>query len=723
MAERDLVVRFIGDDRDLQRAFTSASQGSKKFNRDVGVASSRFDRLNQTSRGFLSGFSARTSLLFGSGQFVAAAAISASLAKSIQAASDLNEQISKSEQVFGSASAAVKAWSSTTASSIGVAREEALAAAGTFGNLFKTVSIVPSSAALMSQALVQLAADLASFNNVSITDSLTAIRSGLVGEAEPLRRFGVLLSEARVQQQAMADSGKTSAKALTEQEKALARYEIIMRDTTTAQGDFARTSDGLANQTRILQAQLKDLAANMGTTLLPVVLRLTEALNALFVPLAALNKSPFGKKLALEGISLHKLIEARDRIAEIKGETDLLVVALDKAIKRLAEVDKPGRRPTAGPGGPGDLPGKIAEIQAAARRRSALAASRAERKAQSAFDAFTKGMGLKLDKAKLTQSLNDDLAALRELERGIQRRIATEGKTFALVDQLTRVRQAIADILSQQTADAAQAASDAYNETIEALSLKLDIAKATKGFNDDLAALRLIEDTILARIKAEGRTTDLLRQLFENRQEQADTLRRARSAEQFDILGLTAEGQKRTPGSRALLRRARSLQQQVKNTPLDTAKTRQQLQNIVRVLTGAFGKAGKDVRDAILGMLNDISDALEGRGTKRGPLTKTSGLNTRKILEGLGLTPQQERELRDRLAHFNTAGVKLTGAPTGTRTTGGFGGGTGFVIENNVTVEIDGKKITSTVTREQQKTRRRNPLQKRGPHRAGTGGH
>ena len=123
----------------------------------------------------------------------------------------------------------------------------------------------------MSQALVQLAADMASFNNASPEDVLLAIRSGLIGEAEPLRRYGVLLSETRVQQQALVETGKDNVKNLTDQEKLTARYNIILKDTGTAQGDAARTAGSWANQSRKLRANLDDLSAGLGQKLIPVL--------------------------------------------------------------------------------------------------------------------------------------------------------------------------------------------------------------------------------------------------------------------------------------------------------------------------------------------------------------------------------------------------------------------------------------------------------------------
>jgi hypothetical protein len=91
------------------------------------------------------------------------------------------------------------------------------------------------------------------FNNVSQDDAINAIGSALRGEAEPLRRFGVLLDEATLKNAALQLGLITTTKeALTPQQKVLAAQKVIYEQTTTAQGDFARTSDGLANKTKIL---------------------------------------------------------------------------------------------------------------------------------------------------------------------------------------------------------------------------------------------------------------------------------------------------------------------------------------------------------------------------------------------------------------------------------------------------------------------------------------
>jgi hypothetical protein len=714
MAERELLVRILGDDRDLQRALgntdkrlTAIDNRTAAFGRNIGRA-----------------FAA-------AGVTLGTAAVFSVLGDAIDDASALNEEIAKSRQIFGDASTAIEAWSETTARSIGVAQVEALRATGTFGNLFATIGAGQEEAANMSRELVQLAADLASFNNADITDVLAAIRSGLIGEAEPLRRYGVLLSEARVQQVAMAASGKDNVKALTNQEKALARYNIILTDTAIAQGDFARTSDSLANQSRILRAQLSDLSAELGTKLLPALLGIVSATNDLIDVFTRAGDSLDPRLGAsLEDVDVSGLVAMRDRLAEIKGEGSDAVRVLDEIISRLRAVQGilvGGPDSRGGLRGPGGIAITNQRVEAENAEEAARQAKREQERARKAFAEFIKGQELKLDKAGLTATLDDDLAVLRAIEAAIERRIATEGRTYELVSQLTAVRKEIARTTQAQSDAAQQASEDAFNATVDALTLDVDTARATKSLADDQTALRALEQAILRRIASEGETTDLLRQLFQVRQEQkevaerlADQRRQQRQGRQFEALGLTAEGQERAPSARALRRRGESLEERIKGTTLDTAKNRQVLENAARVLSGQFGKVGRDVRLAIEGMFDEIAAGLDSGTKKIGPLTATAGLNTKKMLAGLGLSPEEINVLRGRLSGFNTAGRGLAvpaslqpGVPVGV----GAGATAGIVVESHTTINLDGQKVANVVTRNQQKARRRNPKQKRGPNR------
>ncbi len=217
-----------------------------------------------------------------SAAFLGGAGIVYGIKTASAAASNLNEQTSKSAVVFGKSQDAIVEWSKTSSTALGLAQDQAIQAAAGFGALLRPLGETEEAAAANSQRLTQLAADLASFSNTSVADALQALSSGLVGEIEPLRRYGVVLSEAAVQQKALVQTGKDSVSQLTAQEKVAARLGIIFDSTGQAQGDFARTSDSLANQQRTLQANLRDLAATIGKGLNPAILDLTSNLNKWF---------------------------------------------------------------------------------------------------------------------------------------------------------------------------------------------------------------------------------------------------------------------------------------------------------------------------------------------------------------------------------------------------------------------------------------------------------
>lgn len=702
MAERDLIVRIIGDDKDLKRAFASSEKASKTFGGQisgVGVGISR----NFVAAGVAAGATA-----------VGFQTVTAAIGASVAEASNLTEQIAKNEQVFGSFADTIEDWSETTARSIGISQTAALDAAGAFGLMFTTLGLGQEDSAQMSRTLVQLAADMASFSNQSPEEMLERLRSGLAGEVEPLRRFGVDLSAAVVSQRALDDSGKKNVQTLTQQEKIQARYNLILEQTVTQQGDVARTHGSLANQSRQLNAQLDDLSADIGGVLIPILTDAAAAANTLFVAFEKIQGIEFdfpGLDFDLPGAGGFLLPQPIGPLIEALG---LIGKQDEDAAKQLDEALSPGRAI-------GEDIARKSEERARAIERGAREAKRSADRARAAFQEFTRGMGLKLDKAQLTDPLTDDIAVLRELERAILRQIEREGRTFKLVDQLTQVRLQISSLVEQSAADAAQKSADAFANVIGFLELDLDRALASASFEDDLRALDAIERALVERIAAEGRTLELEQQLLDVRQQQDDVRREQnerqrerRQERQFEGLGLTAEGQERTPGVGALRRRLGTLRDQLKGTTLDTEETRSQLQRIARVLSGEFGAVGKEVRAAILQMFKDISGALEEGGKE--PLTKAEGLNTKKILAGLGLSPQEQRALRGRLSSVTSGGLTLPGAGT-TTTGGGFGGGQPFVVESHTTIELNGDVVARAVTRSQQRQRRRNPRQKRGANR------
>lgn len=208
---------------------------------------------------------------------------------SVMAASNMAESLSKVRVVFGEGAAEVEAFGKKAAENLGISNQAALEAAGTYGNLFQAFGLGQGQAQEMSTSLVQLAADMASFNNTSIDDAINALRSGLSGETEPLKRFGVALQDARLKTEALSMGLiKNTSEALTPAAKAQAAYAIIMRDTALAQGDYARTADGTANTMKTLQAKIADAKVALGDALMPAFRAMLAVLNLAIPALKAL---------------------------------------------------------------------------------------------------------------------------------------------------------------------------------------------------------------------------------------------------------------------------------------------------------------------------------------------------------------------------------------------------------------------------------------------------
>lgn len=231
------------------------------------------------------------------GAAVAGAALIAVGKNSISMGSDLSETINKTNVVFGANSKQVIAWSENSAKSFGLSQQAALAAASQYGDMFKQLGFTEQAALSNSTAMVKLAADLGSFHNVDPTDVLDRVGAALRGEYDSLQQLIPNINAARVEQEALAMTGKTVAKELTAAEKASATLAIVQRDGAAASNDFAETSGSLANQQRILSATWADMQAKLGTRLLPALTTLGGVLlntidfvdrnRAVIVPLVA----------------------------------------------------------------------------------------------------------------------------------------------------------------------------------------------------------------------------------------------------------------------------------------------------------------------------------------------------------------------------------------------------------------------------------------------------
>lgn len=244
-------------------------------------------KAEQQMMGSVAGLAKKAALVFASGFVIDKAATA--FVESIGLASDLSESTSKAGVVFGDFADEVERFASTAPTALGQTRAQALEATGTFGNLLRAVGLTEETSAQFSTSMVGLASDLASFNNTDPAEALDALRAGLVGETEPLKRFGVNMNEALLKQKAMELGLSNGKDVLDANAKAQAAYALIMEQTSLAQGDFARTSGGVANQQRILKAQVDEAKTAFGKGLLPALEALAPAAGSAltaFIPLA-----------------------------------------------------------------------------------------------------------------------------------------------------------------------------------------------------------------------------------------------------------------------------------------------------------------------------------------------------------------------------------------------------------------------------------------------------
>jgi hypothetical protein len=208
-------------------------------------------------------------------------ALGIGLMKAVRASSDLNETVARTEQVFGSATDKVTRGADEMARKFGVSKREFLDASSMFGLIAQGAGIAADRSAEMSVSLARLAADAASFYNTRTDVALEKIRAGLVGESEPLRAFGVMLSEDAVKAKALALGLARPGQELTNAMKIMARYQLIQDGLAKANGDLERTGGGWANQTRMLSGNLENLSALIGDEVMPVFTGFLTRVNTL----------------------------------------------------------------------------------------------------------------------------------------------------------------------------------------------------------------------------------------------------------------------------------------------------------------------------------------------------------------------------------------------------------------------------------------------------------
>lgn len=502
-------VELIGDASDAIAEF-------KKLSRAGELMASDFDK--KVFAGLQAGFNvAKTAIVAVTG---AATVLGAAAFGAAQQASDLNETINKSRQIFGDAAGDIERFASNAATSLGQTKRQAIDAAATFGIFGKAAGLSGKDLSKFSTDFVTLASDLASFNNTRPEEAIEAIGAALRGESEPIRRFGVLLNDAALKQAALEKGIYNGVGALTAQQKTLAATELIFRQTTDAQGDFERTSGGLANQIKILRASLQDVVTNIGQVLLPVFERFVQFINKNIVPALQL----FADQLGEQGVRKSALLAIASMgdfgVAAINGFRTATNAALDFLKTILLTFEGLKAIQTAVNFFKGNITGAIRDFVGVAGSAVAVKSIRElQENANEAFDALLKGAQLAKPEAEALLKRTNDLSSGADfLERKYKNLIPTTNKaaeSFANVAASTgkaakaKKEAAVATDDYEKKVKALESAQEKFDDATKSVTSTSKNLKAAqdqlKSSDDSLARAK---DRLAAAIRGQGRDSE-----------------------------------------------------------------------------------------------------------------------------------------------------------------------------------------------------------------------
>lgn len=249
---------------------------SSDYNKGVTNASKKTDELSKTLSNKMSDIGGKMAMVGGVMTATVTTPIVAGFNSAIEASSNLAESTNAVNVVFGDAADTIHGFGETSAEMVGLSESKFNQLSATTGAFLKNVGFDLQGAADETINLTTRASDMASIFNTDVDQALAAIQSGLKGEFNPLEQFGVKINAAAIEAKALSMGLADTAGELDDNAKAQAALALIYEQTDQFAGDFANTSDGLANSQRILNAELEDASAKLGDEFRPILLELVQ---------------------------------------------------------------------------------------------------------------------------------------------------------------------------------------------------------------------------------------------------------------------------------------------------------------------------------------------------------------------------------------------------------------------------------------------------------------
>lgn len=270
-------------------------------------STTRFSSANQKASTSLSSLASQLEAIKKrAAQLVSLKAIATYLANAVTKFNDFYEATDLFNNAMGELSGQATELINKMESLLGIDPTEAMTNIATIQSLATSFGLASDKAYILSKNLTQLAYDESSYWNKDTATTFTAIASAISGELEPIRRLGVDLSQARLQQELLALGFNKQVSSLSQADKAVLRYIAIMKQTTNIQGNLAQTISSPANMVRILKSEISQLAKAVGQllypafkTILPVLIAAVDLIKEFVVSLA----SVFGQKIEFTDFS------------------------------------------------------------------------------------------------------------------------------------------------------------------------------------------------------------------------------------------------------------------------------------------------------------------------------------------------------------------------------------------------------------------------------------
>lgn len=363
--------------------------------------------------------------------------------EAIQLGSDLQEVQNVVDVTFRTMSSQVNAFAKNAKYTAGLSETMAKRYAGSFGAMANSYKFAEAESLEMATTLTQLAGDVASFYNISQDEAYTKLSAVFTGETEALKHLGVVMTENALQEYAWQKGIQKTISKMTEREKVALRYEFVLERLSDASGDFVRTQDNWANQTRLLSAQFDQLKATLGQGLINALTPVVKLLNEIIAKLQSFAEAFKRATALLFGDASSSSAGTLGDAAANAGELADNITAAGKAAKKtLAGFDELNvlvdQSSGGGSGGTSSGGIDIGQIESSTDQVTSLF--------QQAADGFTKLYFEILGKLDV-QTVHNFNAAITNLESGWKNLVSTiEGGSID-----------IADLIANQLNDSTQA--------------------------------------------------------------------------------------------------------------------------------------------------------------------------------------------------------------------------------------------------------------------------